>query len=502
MKTDLFSISKIFTERLLRIPDYQRGYAWQDRHLKDFWNDLLQLEDGKNHYVGVLTLEDVSSEVYNNWVDDAWIIKSKNYEPHYIVDGQQRLTTSIILIQSILETIGSEGELNYTSYDDIRKKFIFETKDKGISRSYLFGYVSDNPSYEFLKRNIFNENSDYQDKIQETIYTNNLINAKEFFIERLKSFSNTQIESIYTKITQHFLFNIYSMGVDVDVHVSFETMNNRGKPLSHLELLKNRLIYLSTKISNDEDEVKKLRLSTNECWKTIYHQLGRNKDNPLDDDAFLLNHFILYFDDVFNKYGDKYDDYYFIIRSYRHRYQTYLLEEKFTVRSISLNCECKDKCDCEKALTVQDIYDYVGSLKSSVEKWYQICNPTDSGLPDSIVLYLERFNRLEIATDEVRTLLMVCLLKLDESECLKLFKTLEIVIFNLSFLARGMSVNFSPRDLIGLACKLSNNEISVDKLIAKLNEIKSELTTNSETLNYISKHFKDSGYYKWKLIKY
>ncbi|MBF4427798.1 DUF262 domain-containing protein, partial [Vibrio anguillarum] len=47
MKTDLFSISKIFTERLLRIPDYQRGYAWQDRHLKDFWNDLLQLEDGK-----------------------------------------------------------------------------------------------------------------------------------------------------------------------------------------------------------------------------------------------------------------------------------------------------------------------------------------------------------------------------------------------------------------------------------------------------------------------
>ncbi|WP_237333039.1 DUF262 domain-containing protein, partial [Vibrio anguillarum] len=248
----------------------------------------MQLEDGKNHYVGVLTLEDVSSEVYNNWVDDAWIIKSKNYEPHYIVDGQQRLTTSIILIQSILETIGSEGELNYTSYDDIRKKFIFETKDKGISRSYLFGYVSDNPSYEFLKRNIFNENSDYQNEIQETIYTNNLINAKEFFIERLKSFSNTQIESIYTKITQHFLFNIYSMGVDVDVHVSFETMNNRGKPLSHLELLKNRLIYLSTKISNDEDEVKKLRLSTNECWKTIYHQLGRNKDNPLDDDAFLL----------------------------------------------------------------------------------------------------------------------------------------------------------------------------------------------------------------------
>ncbi|WP_337135080.1 GmrSD restriction endonuclease domain-containing protein, partial [Staphylococcus aureus] len=96
-------------------------------------------------------------------------------------------------------------------------------------------------SYEFLKQKIFCETSDNQANIQETIYTNNLLNAKNYFSEQLKSMDFEQIESLYTKVTQNILFNIYSMSEEIDVHVSFETMNNRGKPLSHLELLKNRL---------------------------------------------------------------------------------------------------------------------------------------------------------------------------------------------------------------------------------------------------------------------
>ncbi|WP_417667522.1 DUF262 domain-containing protein [Pseudidiomarina sp.] len=251
MKTELYSVSKIFTERLLRIPDYQRGYAWTKKQLKYFWSDIQQLEKGHNHYVGVLTLEDVEKDKYSKWDDDEWIIESKNYEPHYVVDGQQRLTTTVILIQCILEAIG-DSEINYTNPNEIRKKFIYESKDGGISRSYLFGYEVDNPSYEFLKQKIFCELSDNQPNVQETIYTNNLLIAKEYFKEQLYSLDIHQIEALYTKVTQNLLFNIYSMSHEIDVHVSFETMNNRGKPLSHLELLKNRLIYLSTKVDSDE----------------------------------------------------------------------------------------------------------------------------------------------------------------------------------------------------------------------------------------------------------
>ncbi|MBK8196567.1 MAG: DUF262 domain-containing protein [Lewinellaceae bacterium] len=40
MDNQLKSISKLFTEKLLRIPDYQRGYAWTDKQLKEFWSDI------------------------------------------------------------------------------------------------------------------------------------------------------------------------------------------------------------------------------------------------------------------------------------------------------------------------------------------------------------------------------------------------------------------------------------------------------------------------------
>ena len=46
---------------------------------------------------------------------------------------------------------------------------------------------------------------------------------------------------------------------DLDVQAVFETMNNRGKSLSTLEKLKNRLIYLTEKLSNPDEDKKALR---------------------------------------------------------------------------------------------------------------------------------------------------------------------------------------------------------------------------------------------------
>ena len=75
-------------------------------------------------------------------------------------------------------------------------------------------------------------------------------------------------------------------------------MNNRGKKLSVLELLKNRLIYLTTLYS--ENDLKRadyieLRDSINRAWGEIYKQLGRNEKHPLNDDDFLKAHWIIYF---------------------------------------------------------------------------------------------------------------------------------------------------------------------------------------------------------------
>lgn len=86
------------------------------------------------------------------------------------------------------------------------------------------------------------------------------------------------------------MFNLYEINDGFDVFVAFETMNNRGKKLSDLELLKNRLIYLTTLYAPDEvnDNVKEgVRKKINDTWGVIYNQLGRNKISPLNDDEFL-----------------------------------------------------------------------------------------------------------------------------------------------------------------------------------------------------------------------
>ena len=51
----LKTLSSIFEHRIIRIPDYQRGYAWQEHQLNDFWEDLIHLSPERVHYTGVLT---------------------------------------------------------------------------------------------------------------------------------------------------------------------------------------------------------------------------------------------------------------------------------------------------------------------------------------------------------------------------------------------------------------------------------------------------------------
>ncbi|WP_416171507.1 hypothetical protein [Algoriphagus boritolerans] len=46
------------------------------------------------------------------------------------------------------------------------------------------------------------------------------------------------METLFSKLTHNIKFNLYEVDEDLDVYVMFETMNNRGKPLSKLELLK------------------------------------------------------------------------------------------------------------------------------------------------------------------------------------------------------------------------------------------------------------------------
>jgi uncharacterized protein with ParB-like and HNH nuclease domain len=294
LDSGLQSLSKLFTEKLLRIPDYQRGYSWREKQLREFWSDLEQLDGDGHHYLGVLTLEAVSEKVHSSWTDDRWLIKSKSYVPFHVVDGQQRLTTIIVLLQCVVERMKNDVRLNYSTKEEIQSKYIYIHKST-TEGSFLFGYEKDNPSYEYLKTKILQRASPKYSAGESTLYTKNLLAAKKFFSEKLESATQPELERIFFKTTQQLLFNVFNIEKEVDVHVAFETMNNRGLTLSNLELLKNRLIYLTTKIGEQSSNVEALRKTINDSWKTVYYYLGKNENTSLNDDYFLQIHYLIYF---------------------------------------------------------------------------------------------------------------------------------------------------------------------------------------------------------------
>lgn len=367
MKTELYTLSKIFTENLFRIPDYQRGYSWTMPQLKDFWLDLDQIGKSNKHYTGVLTLETVPRSKWETWEDDAWIIESKGFSPYYIVDGQQRLTTAIILMQCIIESAAG-NQLNFTTVEQVRQKFIYDSKAGEILRSYIFGYEKDNPSYEYLKKEIFIEESANHLPDEETIYTKNLRDAKLFFKGQIKEIDPVKLDSLYTKLTQQMLFNVYEISSDVDVFMAFETMNNRGKALSTLELLKNRLIYLSAKITSPNSrESESLRKAINESWKSVYHFLGKNENRRLIDDAFLVTHLRVYIAKIGLQQPERLE--------YRHRSEenplaSYMLNSLFSQKRIGqTGNETLPEISCKL------IQSYAKDIKKSVEVYYKLSTP-------------------------------------------------------------------------------------------------------------------------------
>jgi hypothetical protein len=363
MPEQLQTLDTIFNSRVFRIPDYQRGYAWGPRQLADFWQDLDRLADGRNHYTGQLTLEKAPEPAWKAWEGDSWLIEGRGYQPFYVVDGQQRLTTALILVKCLLDSLADGETLAFADRAEHTRKYIVQTS--GISRAYLFGYAKDNPSYEYLKTRIFGQPSN-QYEGTETTYTANLAAARDFFAERVKDVPHATRERWFKALTQRLLFHMHELAGDIDVFVAFETMNNRGKPLSKLELLKNRLIYLATLMPGSESDRQALRRNINSAWKDVYYYLGRKKDCPLDDDDFLRAHWIMYFSPESEQLAP------------------FLLEQHFTAERV-----------LDRKLTADAMNDYVTSIQRSVAVWYEINFPAEAhGRPEDVRTWLERLDRL------------------------------------------------------------------------------------------------------------
>lgn len=499
MKTELLTVSKIFHEALFRIPDYQRGYSWEEAHLRDFWTDIEQLDSKKSHYTGVLTLEAVPEAAWAKWQDDVWIIRSKKYTPYYVVDGQQRLTTIAILIQCILELCASD-EMNFTPLDILRRKYIYETRSDTVARAYVFGYERDNPSSEFLKAEIFADQSAGHSTGEATIYTRNLRNAKKFFLEKIGTSSHSQLEEIFSKVTQQLVFNAYEISKDIDVFVAFETMNNRGKALSTLEILKNRLIYLSSNVPEFEPgDAKLLRKQINDAWAIVYHNIGRNEKRPLNDDDFLRAHLANYYHERVSKDFPTDEDQQakFLGLSYSALEDPadFLLRKHFTRNRLL------GGSNVDTPLTARSLQEYAADLRASAETYFKISTPATSGYSDGEKVFLERLGRLR---GYGAGPLALALFKREPNPKLRtaFLDAYERYLFCAS-LKNGYRSSYARGGLMIEVIKFIKGSMKTQELVTYYNNLVDQLfkeDTLADTLHDWTKN--GPGYYGWRSIRY
>ncbi len=219
-----------------------------------------------------------------------------------IIDGQQRLATSLILLGLLAKTTKNEN------YSLANLKSIL---------SYNFYYHDIGEAF----RAITEEDEEDLEKFKTSFYAKNLISAYEFFKEKTSNITNPTLNKLLDALTKKMLFSVVELNDDrIDPFSSFETINNRGKDLSTLELFKNRLHFVAHKIC-DEEDLENLQNEINDTYTRIYHDLRQFEDAHLES---FLKHFVAYYYgenskfkerlldtafDAHKKYDNLYDEY-------------------------------------------------------------------------------------------------------------------------------------------------------------------------------------------------
>lgn len=268
----LLSINEIFAfgKRAFTIPDYQRGYSWEKPQRNDLLKDLEYILEGNyRHYTGTIVATPSAKQ-------------NGSISYFDIIDGQQRLTTIIILLFEIyrkFKNSDSQTEL----INRIPEIFLFSGEDSGNTcRKFLLQKEQDEMFHKYLFKEelpVCGKNKAEQ----------NIIDAVTEFREWIGNHTEI-LPKIVETIVNNLGFLFYTPEKSNEIGIMFEVINNRGKTLSELEKVKNYLIYYS-----DKNGIQDLKNDVNLRWGNIINHLNSIGYHSNDsENSFLRNCWLVF----------------------------------------------------------------------------------------------------------------------------------------------------------------------------------------------------------------
>lgn len=230
IKITLDGIGQLLKINKLEVPKYQRYYAWEEKHVTDLLDDISSaMRNGEAEYF-------IGSIVVKKNVDN----RSE------VVDGQQRLATITILINSIKEQFESAADQKRAF--KISNDYI-QSQDLRTEEEVPHLILNQTDHVFFVESVIGNNEVTNKSKLRSSHAR--LLTAKKIINEKigdiLKS-TNNDLDTFVDWI-EYIANNVRVIWVEVpdysNAFTIFETLNDRGLDLAISDLLKNYLFHRS-----------------------------------------------------------------------------------------------------------------------------------------------------------------------------------------------------------------------------------------------------------------
>lgn len=255
MLRDFIGTNKV----LFRIPVYQRNYDWSETNCNRLLDDVHAImETGDKHFLGTIVFMAARSGGFS-------------LQEYIIIDGQQRLTTLMLILKALSAVAEDVGD---DCYHEIEEQYLHNKYCDEEFKVKLKPIKSDNNQFLLLL-------SGKIDEMEEDthIYQNFMLCKERFERWSERGISPSQVLDALTKL--EIVEIVLTKGED-DPQVIFESINSTGLDLSNADLIRNFLLMNA----DDQD-----RLYEN-YWLFIEKTL-RNKMDYSNLDAFFMQ-YILY----------------------------------------------------------------------------------------------------------------------------------------------------------------------------------------------------------------
>nr|WP_290701112.1 DUF262 and DUF1524 domain-containing protein [Halomonas sp. UBA3074] len=203
------------------IPIFQRTYRWGESNCEALLNDVMKISsspDGYNHFMGSVVL--ISS-----------MTSSAGFSRQVVIDGQQRLTTTMILTSALLKQAEKAGidELDGEPLEAIREQFLVNRHKKGDERYKLLLTKSDKRTLCQVVDGNLPEDKSNRVWLNHEFFCSKLIGEKEM-LKAIRGLRKLKV----VEVTLH-------QGTD-DPQSIFESLNSTGVGLSQADLIRNYVL--------------------------------------------------------------------------------------------------------------------------------------------------------------------------------------------------------------------------------------------------------------------